>query len=248
MAKKTLLQIVQSVLSSMNSDSVNSISDLEESFQIAEKAQEVYEDLMALEEWEHLRCLIQLESLSDNTRPNYLRIPDTVAKTLDIKYDKQKLGDTRQKYEHVEYMHPDEFIEMCILRDSSQANIVSVQSPNSNVSLLIKNDIAPSYWTTFDNEHIVFDSYDSEIDTTLQQSKNMTRGLKETTFTLSDNFIPDLPSQMFPAYIQEVTRVCSLYFRESYSQNDERRAFRSLANMKNKSGRTKRQKIRYGRK
>ena len=53
MSKKTLLEITQSVLSSMNSDNVNSISDIEESLQVAEKAREVYEDLMALEDWEH---------------------------------------------------------------------------------------------------------------------------------------------------------------------------------------------------
>jgi hypothetical protein len=85
------------------------------------------------------------------------------------------------------------------------------------------------------------------MDSTIQQSKNLCQSVKELAFSLSDNFIPDMPSNMFPAYIQEVTRVCSLYFREQPSQNDERRAFRSLANMKHKGGRTNKQRIRNGR-
>lgn len=248
MAKKSLLEIVQSVLSSMNSDNVNSISDLEESMQVAEKAREVYEDLMTLEDWEHLRCLISLESLADSERPNYLKIPEDVFKILEIRYDRRKFGVTKKKLEEIEYLTPDEFIEHCIQRNSDDANVIQVATPIGNISLSIRNDVAPTYWTTFDEEYVVFDSYDSEIDTTLQQSKNFTRGLRESPFYLQDDFIPDLPTQMFPAYIQEVTRVCSLYFREQPSPNDERRAFRSIANQKNKSRKTKKRRVRYGRK
>ena len=247
MAKKTLLEITQSVLSSMNSDSVNSISDLEEALQVAEKAKEVYEDLMALEDWEHLRCLISLESLADSTRPNYLKIPENVSEILEVRYDTRTEVTDRQRFEEITYKHPDEFIELCFSRDDREDNIISVITPVGEVTLFIRDDIAPTYWTTFDGEYVVFDSYDSSMEATLQQSKNFTRGIKEPTFTLEDSFIPDLPSKMFPAYVQEVTRVCSMYFREQPSVNDERRAFRSLANIKNTGSKTKTRKIRYGR-
>ena len=248
MAKKNLLQITQSVLSSMNSDSVNSINDLEESIQIAEKAQEVYEDLMVLEDWEHLRTLLQLESLSDSERPNYLKIPELVSEILDIQYDKRKLNTDRKKFEPVMYKSPEDFMNLIISRDDTEDNITTVTDINSSVALFIRNDHAPTYWTSFDEEHIVFDSYDSSIDSVVQQSKNFTRGTKEVLFTLSDNYIPDLPSKMFPAYLQEVTRICSVYFREQPSANDERRAFRSMARQKNSGTRTQKRKVSYGRK
>ena len=247
MAKKTLLQITQSVMSSMNSDNVSSIDDLEESMQVAEKAKEVYEDLMVLEDWEHLRCLVQLYSLADNEKPNYLKIPDSVSEILDIRYDKRTDTSSRKKYEEVIYKAPDEFVELLMMNDTTSDNVMEVEAPISGVPLYIRTDVQPTYWTTFDEEFIIFDSFDSTMDSCLQQSKNLTRCTREPEFAITDQFIPDLPSKMFPAYIQEVTRVCSLYFREQPSANDERRAFRSLANMKNKGGRVQKRGVSYGR-
>lgn len=246
MPKKTLLEITQSVLSSMNSDNVNSINDLEEALQIAEKAREVYEDLMSIEDWEHLRTLTQLEALADSTKPNYLRIPDDVSALKVIRYDvRENLTDSK-KYKEIIYRTPEEFLDLVLSRDNTSTTTLEVVDP-SGVTLFIRDDIPPSYWTSFDGEYILFDSYDSDIETTLQQSKNLCEAVKEPTFSVTDNFIPDMPSSMFPAYIQEVTRVCSLYFREQPSPNDERRAFRSLANMKNKAGRTQNKRVKHGR-
>ena len=233
-------------MASMGSDNVNSISDLEESLDIAEKIREVYEDLMSLEDWEHLRTLAQLESLSDSEKPNYLRVPDGVAELKSIRYDTRASVSDSKKFTEIEQCLPEDFIELTMGRDSSATSTSEITDP-SGVILFIKNNIAPSFWTSFDGEYIVFDSYDSSIDSTLQQSKNMCQCVKETVFTLEDNFIPDMPSKMFPAFIQEATRVCSLYFKEQPSANDERRAFRSLANMKNKSSRSSHKKIKYGR-
>ena len=247
MAKKTLLQITQSILSSMNSDSVNSINDLEESLQVAEKVQEVYEDLMTLKDWEHLQTMIQLESLSDNEKPNYLRLPDGVSEIKDVRYDVRKDIADRKKFIEIQQVNPDDFLEHVLAYNNLDDNVIEVVDP-SGITLFCKNNHAPMYWTSFDDEHIVFDSYDSEIDTTLQQSKNLARAVKETVFTLSDDFIPDLPSKMFPTFVQECTRVCSLYFREQPSPNDERRAFRSFATQQNKSKRIQKMRIRNGRK
>ena len=230
----------------MNSDSVNSISDLDESYQVAEKAQEVYEDLMELEDWEHLRTMTQLDSLSDSSKPNYLKIPEGVSEIKTIRYDIRSELTDAVKYTEITQLYPDDFLAKVLSRNSNDDNTLSITDP-SGVPLLIKDNKAPQYWTTFDGEYIVFDSYDSDIDTTLQQSKNLTQCVKEVSFSLTDSFIPDMPSKMFPAYIQEVTRVCSLYFREQPSQNDERRAFRSLANMKNKASKTLNKRHKYGR-
>lgn len=247
MAKKTLLEVTQSVLSSMNSDSVNSIGDMEESLQVAEKAKEVYEDLMALEEWKHLRCLVQLESLADSEKPNFLRIPTNVSEILDIRYDKREKTSDGAKFNKVHYKEPDDFITLLVSHNETDDNVDLVTLPVSGIQVHIKNNLNPSWWTSFDDQFIVFDAYNKEVDSTLQQSKNLTRCVKEPEFRLEDNFIPDMPSKMFPAYLQEVTRVCSLYFKEQPSPNDERRAFRSLATMKNKSGKVQNRKIRYGR-
>ena len=48
MAQRTLLRLVQDILSSLDSDEVNSISDTPESLQVANIVRTTYEDLVSL--------------------------------------------------------------------------------------------------------------------------------------------------------------------------------------------------------
>mgnify|MGYP000149502562 CR=1 FL=1 len=56
----------------------------------------------------------------------------------------------------------------------------------------------PSFYTSFDDEHIVMDSYKSSVETTLQNSKTQAYGVVYPTFTISDTFTPDLDDTLFP--------------------------------------------------
>lgn len=236
MSIMTLLEIVQNTLSSMDSDPVNSISDTPDSRQIIEVAKETYFEVMMRDHWPHLGELIQLESVSDVTRPNYLRIPDNIFRVDEFRYDKQKFDAFKPNYTEVIYCPPSEFLKMIYSRNPSASNIIEVKNFNK-VSLYIYTDKPPQYWTSFDDEYIVCDSYDVLADSTLQMEKTSAIGFRIPSFESKDKFKPDIPEQFFPYYLAEVKRACHIYFKQQPSPIDEQRAQRGLARLKQEAWR-----------
>lgn len=231
--KMTLLEIVQSTLSSMDSDSVNNIGDTIESSQVTEVAKEVYYELMSYRDWDHLYKWIKLEALSGSEHPNYLRIPDSVGRMESLRYETTAADDIDRKFTEICYKSPAEFIDIVHSRNSSGSNIVTVTNPEG-VDMFIKNDSPPTYWTSFDNEHIVTDSYDSDVDNTLQSSKSSAWCRVQPIWQTTDTFTPELPDEFFPAYLAEVKSTSHIYFKQQVSQKDEQKARRGLAHVERK--------------
>ena len=223
--KKTLLQLTQDILSDMNSDEVNSITDSLESLQVAQIIRSVYEEMIAAKNWPHLRTLMQLNASGDSDKPTHMKLPDDIKELVEIQYNSKKVGDTREKFELIEYMHPDAFIRHTNNRNSDNAD-VDVVTDVSGVSLLIMNDKAPEFWTSFDDEWIVFDSYDSEVESTLQKSKSQCIAFRLPTFSVADNFTPDLPAEAFPALLAEAKSTCFLRLKQMPDQKAEQQATR----------------------
>ena len=126
---------------------------------------------------------------------------------MPIKYNKKKPTETRNKYEKVIYKTPEEFLDIVNVRDSSSTD-VQVVVDSTNIQLNILNNKAPEYFTSFDDETLVFDSFDSSIDSTLQNSKLQCYGKRSVAFSLDDDFIPDLPVQMFTYLLNEAKSTC----------------------------------------
>ena len=62
----------------------------------------------------------------------------------------------------------------------------------------------PTYYTSFDDEHVVLDAYMSSVDATLTSSKTRAYGVKFPTFdSFSDTFTPDIDEVMFPYLLAE---------------------------------------------
>lgn len=231
--RKTLLEIVQSVLNSMDSDSVSNISDTIESAQVAQIAEEVYMELMSYNDWEHLYEWRQLESVSSLSRPNFLKIPDNVSRVNLFKYDVTKPSDLNTVYKEITYLAPKDFISIVHSRNSTDTNVDTVDNGNG-VSMFIFNDRHPEYWTSFDDVYIVTDAFFKSIDNTLVQAKSSAWCRVTPTWTANNTFVPDMPSEFFPAYIAEVKSVCHAYFRQQLSQKDEQKARRGLSHARRK--------------
>ena len=78
MSNYTVLEMVQDVLSGINGDEVNSISDTVESLQVATYLKEVYENLVAEYNLPVNRKLIMLDASGDVNKPTHMRLPNTV--------------------------------------------------------------------------------------------------------------------------------------------------------------------------
>lgn len=229
--KMTLLEVVQSTLDAMNYNPVNSISDLPESLQIAEEARVVYYDLMDRDDWAHLNKLIPLESVSDVTRPNFLKIPTNVARIYNLKYETTKDDDDYRSFEVITYCPPKEFLDRVHARRTDDTDVITVLNHDS-VPMFILDDEAPTYWTSFDDEYIIFDSYDSAVDTTMQSSKSLVEAKVIPEWTSSDTFIPDMPEQMFSVFLAEVRAASFTYWKQGQSPKDEQRAARGIARLR----------------
>lgn len=228
MAKMTLLDMVQEILSDMNSDNVNSISDTIEAQQVANIIKRTYFNLHAERVWPHTGRLFRLSASTDSTRPTHMKMEEAVVEILWVKYDTRKLGGDPLHLTDMRYMRPEEFLDYTLSRKPEDSNITTVIDYNGT-PLLIRNDAAPSYYTTFDDEHIVFDSYNSAVDSTLQHSKVQVYGYVEPEWVMSDTFVPDVPSKAFSYFMAEAKSTAFLKIKEVFSQPDAAAAAKQKA-------------------
>lgn len=204
MAKMTLLEIVQSVLNDMDSDAVDSIDDTVESQQVASIVRDVYNELISNRNWPHLRKITQLEASNDFEKPTHLKLPEGTKELIFFRYDKRRIYNATQSvYEEVRYKEPDAFLRMISGRNTTNENVRIIED-YSGIQLLVHNNQPPTYWTSFDDQYIVCDSYDSELDDTLKQSKTQALAYIEPVWEGLNDSVPDLPSEAFSALLAEV--------------------------------------------
>lgn len=199
--KLTLLDIVQDVLSDMDSDEVNSINDTFESSQVAQIVKTTFFEMIANRNWPHLNKLIQLEASGDSAKPTKMRVSENVKEVRFIKYDKRKVGESRRRYQSVDYVTPEEFLRKIEGRNNDDSNMLLVEE--GVVEYTVRTDVPPTFYTSFDDEFVSFDSYDSEVDTTLQSSKTQVQAYVTPDWSSVDSFIPDLPEEAFSALLAE---------------------------------------------
>jgi len=224
MAKKTLLDLTQSILSDMNGDEVNSISDTTESAQVAQIIRDTYDEIISSRKWPHLNALIALTP-QGSSRPTHMDLADTWAYIDVIKYNVRDADDTKDNYDDLTYMKPDDFLKHLNGRDSSNSEVDTISDP-SGVKLFITNASRPLYWTSFDDEVLVFDSYDSGVDSNLQESKFQCWGNVEPTWSHIDTHTPDLPAKAFAYLLAEAKSVAFNALMQAGNQKAEQQSRR----------------------
>jgi hypothetical protein len=220
--KMTVLEMVQDILSAIEADDVNSISDTPEGDQVALIIRDVYFQMLTWATTPELHnAYFNLEGLSDTNQPNYLKLPTNITELYWWKYDIQDTEDTQAVYANVKYLCTEDFFEHVMKRDSSETEVISVTT-NDGVDLFIYNDRNPEYYTILNDEFIVCDAYDSAIETTLQGSKTVAAGQQEPTFTLSDSFTPSLDANLFPYLLAEAKAIAFVELKQTESGKHER--------------------------
>lgn len=226
MSKSTVIEIVQDILSDMSSDEVNSITDTLEALQVAQIVSSTYNEMIANKNWPHLRTLLQLNASGDSEKPTHMTLPTDVKELENINYNKVRKDETRSRIDGIIYLRPDDFLQRINNRNNTLTNIKTV-SDDSGIQLLIKNDKQPEWWTSFDDEVIVFDSWDKEVEATLQTTKTQCLGYRTPTFSITDAHIPDLPLEAFPALIAEAKSTCFARIKQMPDAKSEQQSTRS---------------------
>lgn len=236
----SLLDMVQDIASDLNSDNVNSIMDTVESMQIAQIIKSTYYELHGNRNWPYTRELIQLDSSGTLSRPTHMRLPVNVKEvyTSEITYNKQKPSETRKRYEDVHYVYPEQFLEMVNRRDNTKGNVDTILDLNG-VELQVFTDRHPEYYTSFDDEYLVFDSYNIEVDSTLQNSKTQVIAYSIPVWSMVDSFVPSIPVDAFPLLLAEAKSRCFVTIKEIANEKVEQSAQKQGRWMSRKSWRVK---------
>lgn len=228
MPTHTLLDIVQKILSDMDSEEVNSIGETSESSQVASIVEDtfyniIYNRLIP----EHQEPLI-LTSLSDSSKPTHFVYPDNTNSITLVEYDTS--SDSSFAYSTIGFLPPQEFI-LRTRKASDSYDLVT--EPVSGTKLRIRNDRMPYYYTTFDDKYIVMDSYDSTVDTILQASKTRAMGVKVPSFSIADDFVPDIDHNYFPLLINESKSVAMSLLKGAPDPKVEQAARRQRSRIQN---------------
>jgi len=206
---------------------VNSIDDSDDSAKVARIIKRTYRYLCATRAFPEHDRLGTLWPSTDDERPTHMEVPESVEEIYRIHYDIIESGATRRKYTEITYLDPDEFFQRVWMRDSTGSNIQTVLDYDQNRKILIQTDKRPEYWTSFDGfEHVVFDSFDSAVDDTIQASKIICTMRVEPDFTLSDLFIPDLHAKSFAMLEEESAKTAAIQITQAPDEESERRSRR----------------------
>lgn len=225
--KYTLLEMVQDVLSSMDGDEINSITDNTEALQIARVIRSCYFDILNTDQPE-ATTIFHLTSSGDSDKPVMMTRPDDVHSVMMVKYNKILSTETDPNWRIVTPLSMSDFFSFTHGLRLSEDNVVSMSTDldGDTVTFLYRNDKAPDYYTSPDNHTFFFDSYDAAVDTTLRRSKTFCVGEKEKTFLMEDTYVIDLEEQRHIWLLNEAKALAFQELKQMTNQKAEQTAKR----------------------
>lgn len=249
--KQTLLDLTQSILSSLDSDEVNSISDTTESLQVANIIKQAYWNIASRTHLPEHYSMFRLDASTDNNLPVLMKKPSNVDKLLWIKYFDESLPtfdstgyihDLNTDISSVPHvMNPDlnyKTVKIIPIEDFlSWVNNFNPYEDNvedyviQGITLRYKNDKQPDYCAILSDDTILFDSFDSSIEDTVQHSKTQCYGQLIPEFKMEDSFIPLLDDYQFPLLLNEAKSLAFFEMKQMPHQKAEQEAKRQWSSI-----------------
>ena len=239
--KSTLLQVVQSILSDMDSEDVNAIADTVEAQQVASVVEDTYFNIIAARSIPEHNKLIPLVSLSSTARPTHFTYPARTKQLMRVDYN---IGTASvPDYREIVYVEP------LVFMDRMDQTAKKVTTVDQSVELFVGNDKDPSYYTSFNDNHIIMDAYDASVEANLASNKTRAFCAIYPTFSQTDSFAIDLDQTLMPLLLAESKSACMSLFKggsdpkveqaarrlKSYVQNDQ---YKTRLASRNQYGRT----------
>lgn len=237
--KYTLLDIVKNILSSLDSDEVESINDTTESQQVALIVRGAFYDLQSrLNLPEHFDFFNLTSTVSAST-PVTLYLPTNVSSVSWLKYDLTKPTDENKNIKELVYLPLDQFTELSYSYAASQEQTQSYVVPRGsyNINLYCVNTRGPSYYSVVNDSVVLFDSFDSETESYITASKITGYGKLQYDFPLLDTFTPSLDEQQFQLLVNEAKGTAWVELKQTANERAEKKVRQHLiASQKNKRG------------
>lgn len=215
--KYTVLQMVQRILSAIDGDEVNSITDTVEAEQAAFILQRTYYSIVSDFNLPEHETIFSLDASTDNTKPTTMTLPSKIIELNWLRYDVREDGDLKANWREIPYCPLEEFIERSRAFEGetdTTTGSMNITTASGTFEFLYRNNKHPSYYTTLGDDTFIFDSHDNTSDTVLQESKTMCFGRAYADFTLGDNFTPDLDATQFSYLLEAAIQKASVEMKQ----------------------------------
>lgn len=234
----TLLEYVQQILSSMDSDEVNSISDTTESLQVANCVQVQYNQIVQNANLPEHYTLFQLTPTT-SASPTVMLRPTGVDSIDWVRYNNATSDDTSDIKLPVQFISLDQFMMLqsdMLDQDDSDVQIFNYVINSETVTFKCRTNHHPQYYTTYDDETLLFDSYDVTTDASgLVASKTLAWGREEQAFSMTDGFIPVFDPETANLLFNESKALAFIDLKQTENTKAEKNARRGwIHNMKAK--------------
>lgn len=227
--RQSLLEMTQAILQSMESDEVSSIGETPESRSVARIIKECYFDLVGDLSPAESEGLYRLDASTDNLKPTMMIIPSRVSKIVWLKYDN---GEGHNNLTPLRYVDNEEFYHYQTGLDTSLANIdgMTITVNGKIFEFKYHNDRMPSYYTILSDKYVIFDSFDSDVETTLTEARSVIWAHLVPEWEDEDDFIPDLDPRQFALLLNEARAQAFVEHKQIENPKAERKARRNKIN------------------
>jgi hypothetical protein len=97
--KYTLLELVQLILSSLNSDEVSAIDESPESDKVVKIIKFVYNNMVSDLNLPEQMTMFELTASGDNTKPTLMTLPADIIRLDSIRYNQKLTAETNPQFE-----------------------------------------------------------------------------------------------------------------------------------------------------
>jgi len=212
--KYTLLEMIQRILSAIKGEEVNSYSDTAESLAVRDIVKECYFNIISNQDFPELKTFFELNASGDNNLPVRMSIPDDVIGVEWIRYNGEVLS----------YLEPDDFYTKQNNLDTTADNVgtmnIETGTGPDTIPFNYTNDADPQYYTYYEDKYIIFDSYDSDTEATLQKANTVCYGLRTIAWEDDDSFTPTLDAHSFNILMKDAKAMAFLELRQMTNQSE----------------------------
>lgn len=215
----------------MSSDEVNSISDSPESVQVAEIVKTTFFNIIARAGLPEQKKLFQLDSSGSNIQPTLMLVPDGIKSIEWLKYFDSDTS--AHMYKYVTILPLQQFADYVNGYNTSDANVHTLNFTVDSETFLFnyKTDVTPRFCTIISDFYVIFDSFNSLLDSTLQSEKTQCYGETTPVWLMEDNFIPVLDEEQVPLLLNESKSLAFFELKQTPHVKAEQEAKRQWSSL-----------------
>jgi hypothetical protein len=225
MAKMTNLEMVNDILSDMDAEEIAAIGDTVESNQVFAVMKSTFDGMVAKRDIPEHKGLFELTETDANS-PSVMTLPANVIEMdwvqMDVRTD--ETAGVARRYTEIDYVEPEEFILRTRNRNDTDTtvDILDITVYTGDTEVMIRNDRAPSMYTSFDDASIMFDAYNVALDTFIPSLKTQCWGTLEPTWVATDGGTQDMDLDLFPKFLSISKNRSNAVVKSASNPNEER--------------------------